>query len=354
MKGDRNRHLMGLAAFAVVIMLFPIIGNTDYALGRVIEILFFVGLCAAWNIVGGFAGQFAFSHSIYIGVGAYSAALCASKNTSPILGLIIGCAVSIALGCLIAWVANRFELPRLAFALITLAFSEIGLLYVLASDWLGGPSGLSIPFQEKSSALMLQFDSSLGYYFVVAVVAVATMAVSIGIYHSRWGLYYRCVRDNERAGSAIGVSPLRVKLHSMAVSAALTSLMGGVYGVYVGFIDPHELAGPSIIIEVILFTAVGGMGTIWGPVLGAAVLVTLSDVLREQLGSVLPPGSHVLIYGVAVVLVLLLGKEGLTPTAKAVRARLAARGARPEHADPNHFNDRPRMVPGNQGEGAQR
>lgn len=354
MSSPRQRHLGGLVLLTAVVLLFPTVAKTDYALGRVIEILFFVGLCSAWNIVGGFAGQFAFAHSIYIGAGAYAAALCADRGVSPFLGLAIGAAASVALGCLIAWMANRFELPRLAFALITLAFSEIGLLFVLTSDPLGGPSGFAIPFQEESSLAMLQFDSGAGYYFVVAAVALLTIGVSIWVYHSRWGLYYRCVRDNERAGSAIGVSPLRVKLHSMAISAALTSLMGGVYALYVGFVDPHELAGPSIIIQVILFTAVGGMGSIWGPVLGAATLVTLGDVLREQFGTALPPGSHALIYGVAVVLVLLLGKEGLVPTLAALGARVRRWLPRSDPPEAPHVEEVPTAVQGHQREGAHR
>ncbi|MEU0302908.1 branched-chain amino acid ABC transporter permease [Streptomyces sp. NPDC006175] len=326
----KRTDLVVLVLVAVVGLAFPLVFPSNYVISQGIEILFFVGVCTAWNIVGGMAGQFAFTHSIYIGCGAYAAAVCSVNGISPFLGMAIGCALSVVLGLAIAWTAARFQLPRLAFALITLAFSEIGLLCVLASDRLGGPAGFPIPFTRGESFWMLQL-SYTGYYMLVLLFTLLCLGVALTLMVTRSGYTYRCVRDNERAASAIGISTLRVKLHSMMISAALTSLIGSAYALYLGFIDPQELAGPEIMIEVILFAAVGGMGTLWGPALGAAVLVLLGNVLREEFGGVLPPGSHTFVYGSAVVLVIVLAREGLLDVLRkawrTVRGRATARTA---------------------------
>ncbi|MFD5296659.1 branched-chain amino acid ABC transporter permease [Streptomyces mutabilis] len=327
----KRSDLVVLGLIAGAGLAWPLFFPSNYAISQGIEILFFVGVCTAWNIVGGTAGQFAFSHSIYLGCGAYAAALCSVNGVSPFLGMVAGCVLSVGLGITIAWTAARFQLPRLAFALITLAFSEIGLLCVLSSDELGGPAGLPIPFTGGESLWMLQLDHT-GYFLLVLLLTLLCLGVALVLTVTRSGYTYRCVRDNERAASAIGISTLRVKLHSMAISAALTSLMGSAYALYLGFIDPHELAGPEIMIEVILFAAVGGMGTLWGPALGATVLVVLGNVLREEFGGVLPPGSHTFVYGAAVVLVIVLARQGLLEILRkawqAAWSRVSARTAR--------------------------
>ncbi|CAN5289651.1 branched-chain amino acid ABC transporter permease [soil metagenome] len=337
MTSAMRSQTIGLAVAAVVLAFVPLLVGETYTLDILIRILLFVGLCSAWNIVGGMAGQLAFSHSLYIAAGAYSVGVFANMGLSPWLGLALAVIISVALGMLIAWLSARFALPHLSFALITLAFSELGLLVVISFKSLGGPAGMSIPYTGNDNFFNYETTSDFVHYWIALVLAVLSLGIGLVLWYTRLGIQFRSVKDNERAASALGVSPLRVKVTSMSISAALTALLGGAYAMYMGFIDPHFFASPTLIIQIILFSAVGGMGTVWGPALGAVLLVPMSDFLRTQFGGTLPPGAHVVFYGIFVIVVILLARGGLLDVVQRLvrraRKRSVARGSDATGAD---------------------
>ena len=298
--------------FAVVVVASFPWWLSSYHLGIAILALLYVSLALAWNIVGGMAGQISLAHSVFIGMGAVVAtALNLRLGINLWFGLAI-CGLGAAiLGVFLALLNSRFRLAHLSFALITLAFAEIGELVVTGSDFLGGASGLFFP---KASGGLMQFDfgGGTGYLFAALALALICLVINAAILAAPLGFYLRALRDNENAAQAIGIPILRNRAVAMAISAALSSVVGTLYARYLGFVDPTQLASPTLVIEIVLIATIGGLGTPWGPLVAAAVLVPAGELLRGKLGGVLP-GLHYFLYGVLIIVVVLTSPEGLVP-----------------------------------------
>ncbi len=281
-----------------------------YYLGIATLTLVYVGLALAWNIVAGISGQMSLGHSVFVGTGALlSSALLVQLGINLWLGMIVAALVSAALAAFIAWIDFRFRLGHLSFALITLAFAEMGQLAVLGLEFLGGASGIYLP-KDSGRLLRFEFGGDRGYFFLLLLVALLCLAVNILILNRPLGYYLRAMRDNENAAQAIGISLLRNKVIAMVVSAVLSSLVGTAYARYSGFVDPYLMASPVLSVEVILVATIGGLGTVLGPMVGAAILIPIGEIIRGQLGAVLP-GLHFFIYGVLIVVVILLMPQGV-------------------------------------------
>ena len=283
--------------------------------------LIYAGLAAAWNIVGGLTGQISLAHSIFVGIGSVLAtALLLQYGINLWVGAALCALLAAITGIGIAWIDHRFKLGHLSFALITLAFAEMGELIVTGWDFVGGASGQSLP-TDTGKFLQFQFGGSHGYFWVALVLAAIALIVNLAIINAPLGYFLRAIRDNDNAAQALGVNLLRNKMIAMAISAALTALIGTAYARYATFVDPNLFASPTLTIEIVLFATIGGLGTAFGPVIGALLLVPLGEILRGQLGGVLP-GLHYFIYGAIVVAVILLLPQGIGPTlAKLIRTR---------------------------------
>ena len=178
-------------------------------------------------------------------------------------------------------------------------------------DFLGGASGLLLP-QDKGDFLAFQFGGGIGAFWVMLVLAIASILINVAILNAPLGYYLRTIRDNENAARAIGVNILRYKVAAMVISAMLSSVIGTAYVRYLTFADPYLLVSPIIIIEIVLFATVGGLGRAYVAALGALLLVPLGEILRGKLGGTLP-GLHYFIYGVVVIAVILMSPRGLLP-----------------------------------------
>lgn len=284
----------------------------SYYLHIVILALVYVALASAWNIVGGMAGQISLAHSLFIGTGAMlSTALLLKLGVNMWLGLVISAVISGVMGAMIAWIDFRFQLGHLSFVLITMAFAEMGTVIVEGWDFLGGASGLLLP-QDKGNFLAFQFGGGIGAFWVMLVLAIASILINVAILNAPLGYYLRTIRDNENAARAIGVNILRYKVAAMVISAMLSSVIGTAYVRYLTFADPYLLVSSIIVIEIVLFATVGGLGRAYGPAFGALLLVPLGEILRGKLGGTLP-GLHYFIYGVVVIAVILMSPRGLLP-----------------------------------------
>ncbi len=284
----------------------------SYYLHIVILALIYVALASAWNIVGGIAGQISLAHSLFVGMGAMvTSALFLKLGINMWLGMLIAAMLSAVMGAVIAFLDWRFRLGHLSFALVTLAFAEMGEIVVVGWDFLGGASGLFLP-RDTGKLTEFQFGGGEGVLWAMLVVSTGCILANVWILGSPLGYYLRSIRDNEQAAQAIGVRLLRNKMLAMMISAALTSIVGTVYVRYLTFADPYLLVSPVITIEIVLFATVGGLGRAWGPALGALLLVPLGEILRGKLGGVLP-GLHYFIYGLIVILVIRLSPAGLLP-----------------------------------------
>jgi len=314
-----RRRLLAAAAVLAAGLLLPVLGPAGWVNTAILTLLF-AYLCLAWNIVGGIAGQFCIGHSLFVAAGAYTSTLLSlSFGVTPWVGMIAGGAVAALIGVAIAWLSLRYELPPLSFALVTLALGMLGYLLASTLDVLGASRGLALPI--RGTPAMYQFRDDVLYYYVILAHVAAVLLFTIAVYDGRLGLYLRGIRDNERAALGIGIHVLRYKMAAMGISAFFTALGGTFYAQYLQFVEPHTFAGLTLVIEVILFTVVGGIGTIWGPLVGPLLLVPLGETLRAGLGDQ-TPGLHLFIYGVLLVTVIRFAPQGLVGLAGQVKSRI--------------------------------
>ncbi len=286
--------------------------------------MMFIYFCIAWNIVGGIAGQFCIGHSLFLAAGAYTSTLLSMHlGVTPWIGMFAGAAIAAAMGAFIAWLSFRYALPPLSFALVTIALAMLGYLALSSIDFFGASRGLSLPL--RGTPANYQFRSDTSYYIVILVLVFMALGLSTWLYGARIGLYLRAIRDNERAARAIGIPVLKYKMLAMGLSAALMAFGGTFYAQYLQYVEPRTFASISIVIEIILFTVVGSVGTLWGPVVGPLLLVPTGEWLRHTFGGSVP-GIHLLIFGMLLVLVIRFAPDGLLGGFS--RARQAWRSAR--------------------------
>lgn len=276
----------------------------------VIQILMFAYLSYCWNILGGFAGQLSFGHPLFMAVGAYTSTLLLLKlGVSPWLGMIAGALLASALGVFIGFLSFRYGVKGTYFSLVTLAFMEIARIVALNTETLGGAIGLYIPVQS-TDFFKLQFVNKSHYYYVMLGFLLLVMAITAWLAHSVTGRRLVAIRENEEAAQALGINLLRYKLFATALSAFFTAMGGTLYAQYVTFIDPNTLLNMNLAIEITIYSIVGGIGTLAGPLLGAAFLVPVAEWVRAALGQSYA-GVHLVVYGAVLMAVIRFAPNGL-------------------------------------------
>jgi branched-chain amino acid transport system permease protein len=300
---------MGALALAVAFLAIIAYILPDYGQHIFILVALYGAVALAWNILGGMAGQVSLGHALFVGVGAYTATvLYLSFGISPWIGLILGTVAGGALGAAIGYTVFRRRLWGVYFSLITLAAAEMALHIVSNLGSLGGANGLAIP--SKPDFAQLQFASKLGFCYAALGVLAVISAIVVAIDRSRLGYVFLAIRENERSAAALGIDVVQGKVMAAAVSGALAAMVGPVYANYVLFIDPESVLGISLSLDALLFSFVGGLGSLFGPLLGAIVLVPMTEFLRSMLGGRFA-GLHLVVYGVVLILVMRLAPKGL-------------------------------------------
>jgi branched-chain amino acid transport system permease protein len=283
---------------------------SSYLLHVTILILFFAFLGSAWNIVSGYAGQFSFGHSAFFGVGAYASSLLYMKSgISPWIGMLVGGILAAGLGGFIGYLTFRYKLKGACFALATFAFSEM--LRTVALNWsfTEKAMGILIPLTEGGSFQDFQFVSKLPYYYIILFMVLVVLLVSYGLDHSKLGYYFKAIKEDEEAAGSLGISILKYKITALAMSAFFTALGGTFYAQYMFYIDPDITFGINVTIEMIVRTMLGGAGTVFGPLIGSAVLESASEVMRSFLGEY--KGLHIMVYATILILVMIFFPYGL-------------------------------------------
>jgi len=277
-------------------------------LNLIIMTLYAALLGQAWNILGGFGGQFSFGHAVFFGSGAYAMAVLQVKfGWNAWAALPVALALGSAVGAFIGALSFRYGLKGSYFALVTLAFAEVFRILSNTFDFTGAGVGLMVPLKE--SAADLQFTGKAGYLYLILAFVLAGLLLTWWLKRSRYGAWLQAVRDNEDSAAALGVNVFRVKLAAIMMSGALMAAGGAFYVQLFHYIDPHLAYGPAVSVEALLGPIIGGMGTLWGPLLGAAVLHGLGEFTRGVMGDV--PGVNLMAYGVVLILMVTFLPQGI-------------------------------------------
>ena len=315
-----GRHLVAVAVLAVVLAFVPLV-LAPAQLSVAVRVLIFAILALGWNIMSGFGGMFSFGHAAYFGIGAYvSVWLLVERDVSPWIGMVVGMAVAAAFAAFVGFLALRYRLKGAYFALSTFAFAEMLRLLATNSELVNRAVGYNVPLRPESSWAFMQFEpGSANYFWIALALTVIALVVTIVFLRSRIGRFTIAVRDDEDAAAALGIPVMRTKLITIALSGAITSVAGTFYVQFYFFVDPDVAFGSSVSIQAILPAVIGGVGTIWGPVIGAAILGPLNDITATLLRNP-PPGLEflqgragldVIVYAVLLILIVLLLPQGV-------------------------------------------
>ena len=317
------KELGSIVLFVAVVACVPLVTDSGVTLNFVMMALYAALLAQAWNILGGFGGQFSFGHALFFGTGAYIQAIAQLQfGLNPWLALALAVTGSAAIGLGVGGLTFRYGLKGSYFALVTLAFAEVFRILALSVPFTGAGVGLMIPLSE--SFANMQFASRKGYLYLMLGFVAAALLVTWWLKHSRFGAYLQAVRDNEDAARAIGVNPFNVKLGAIGLSGALMGAGGAFYVQVFQYIDPGIAFGAGTSVEALVAAIVGGIGTRWGPVLGAVVLHVLADITRNMFGQL--PGINMVIYGVVLVLIVMFLPRGIGGIAASVKSFFSKRG----------------------------
>lgn len=310
----RARAVLALVAVALVAAPFY---AGDYVLSVLILCLFFAFAGQAWNIMMGFAGQLSLGHSLYVGVGAYVAAAFFVKfGVNPWIGALGAMVACTVVGAIIGFLAFRFGVGGVYFAILTIAFAEFTRIGFDHLDWLGGSGGLFITVESRGTNDLLRLRGSPTMFFYLALaLAVAGLLLSRWLLASRLGYYWRAIRENEEAAQALGIDTFRYKMIAVMLSAAMTSIAGVFFAFYYNTLFPEQIFSMARSIEIILGPIIGGLGTLAGPIVGAFVLTPLADLVTEllELAGIEIPGVKQVFYGLCLLIVVVFLPHGIWP-----------------------------------------
>ncbi|TAK44807.1 MAG: branched-chain amino acid ABC transporter permease [Betaproteobacteria bacterium] len=298
-------------------LLLPAFANS-YVLSVATLILFLAYTGQAWNVMMGFAGQLSLGHSLYVGVGAYAAAgLFFHFGIGPWAGIWLSIALCVAFGAAIGFLAFRFGISGVYFALLTIAFAEFTRIGFDHLDWTGGPGGLFIKVAQRDQIDLANFRGPPAmYYYAMLVLTAGALALCAALLRSRAGYYWQAIRENEEAAQALGINTFRWKMLAVLLSSAMTAVSGVFFAFYYNNLFPEQIFNISRSIEIILGPIIGGVGTLFGPILGAAVLTILADAITEVLAALgwEIPGIKQVFYGVVLLVVIMFLPHGIWPT----------------------------------------
>lgn len=296
-----------LAILIASLLVIPLAIGNAFVSHIFITICLFAALSTAWNIVGGFAGQMSLGHALYYGIGAYVSVIMFNMGISPWISMFFGAALAAAVGMLISYPCFRLKGPF--FSLASIAFLEVARVLSLHSTELtGGATGLMIElrlgwtwmvFRERWPALVIIFGMLL-----------LTLVVAWAIRRSRLGFYLVATRERESAARAAGVRTVKVRLIAVAISSALCAMLGTFHAMYLTFIEPAAMFSLAFSIQIAMFALIGGLGTVSGPLLGAILLVPITEWARASLGSS-ALGLHGFVYGIVLIACVLFMPNGI-------------------------------------------
>src|SRR5438477_5300953 len=303
-EANRQRWAILGVAVAVLVLSFVLLKSAYYQL-VLTQVLLWAVLSLAWSILCGYSGYFSFGHAGFWGLGAYTVALgMMYLDLTPWISIPLCIVVGGAAGAIIGY--PTFRLRGHYFALAMLAY-PLATLYVF--QWLGYQE-LTLPMKREAPLLYMQFEDPRGYVVLALGLLVVALLISLKVENSRFGMSLMAIKQNEPAAEAAGINTWRWKMLALMLSGALAAVAGGLYAVVLLVVTPEAVFGMLVSAQALILALFGGVGTLWGPVIGAVVLVPLAEGLNARLGDVLP-GIQGVVYGIAIIAIILLAPEGV-------------------------------------------
>jgi branched-chain amino acid transport system permease protein len=297
-----TKHLIGLGVLLAVGIAYPTIFPNHLTIA--ISVLLFAGWATSWDLLGGWNGQVSLGHASFVGLGAYFVAVGQSQfELAPWWTMAMAAVFAAVLGYFWGWLT--FSLRGPYFSLSTIAVAEILRLIAINEEWLsGGATGVFIAALPEPYGVDL-FSRAAQFYMALAFAA-AVIATVIVISRARFGYQLRAVREDEDSAMAAGIDPTATKLKAFMLSASLTSVGGGIYGIVLAFIEPHVIFALLLSVQIALTAIIGGRGTIWGPAVGALVLIGAGEMFRTTFAE-----ANMLICGILILVVVLFVPRGI-------------------------------------------
>ena len=313
--GDRRRFAL-ITVITVALVALPLVGSS-YLVSVATLALYLAYVGQAWNVMMGFAGQLSLGHSLYVGLGAYVAAgIFVHFGVGPWAGLWLAVAICSAAGAFIGLLAFRLRIAGVQLSLLTVAFAELARIGFDHLDWFGGPGGLFLRVADRNHIDLLGFRGPPAmYYYAMLALAAGALGVCAFLLRRRPGYYWRAIREDEVAAQALGIDTFRWKMLAVVLSSAMTAIAGVFFAFYNNSLFPEQIFGFPRSIEIILGPVIGGLGTLFGPIVGAVALVLLGDGTTEILAKagVDLPGARQVIHGLLLLLVTIYLPNGLWP-----------------------------------------
>jgi branched-chain amino acid transport system permease protein len=318
----RNQLIIGAVVFAAVATL-PHFVKDIYLQNVLILTLMYAALSQSWNILGGYCGQISLGHALYFGLGAYTTTILFVKyDISPWLGMGLGGVLSALVALALGYPC--FRLKGHYFSIATIVIAETALLLFHNWEYAGAALGLQWPFNPDSWATLQFARDKLPYFYFALGLLIVTWLVTYAIEESRWGYWWRAVKDNPEAARSLGVTVFESKMAAAAISAFFTAIGGAFYAAFVSYIDPDSVMAFRFSLLFALPAVLGGIGTLWGPAVGAAILIPVTEVTRSYAGGS-GNGLDLIIYGALIMLIALLKPEGILSLFRRAPKQEAAR-----------------------------
>lgn len=305
----RLRQFLLAVALTGLAATLPLFLTDVYTQNILVLTLMYVALAQSWNILGGYCGQISLGHTLYFGLGGYTTALAFARfGVLPWLGMPAGGVVAAVIALMLGYPC--FRLRGHYFVIATIVIAETAYLLFLNWDWAGAAVGIDLPV-SRDSWLTFQFvRSKLPYFYFALALAFVTWTVTFGFENSKWGYWWRAVKDDAVAAESLGVDVFRSKMAAAAVSAFFTAIGGGFYALFVSYINPESVMGFQFSLLIALPAVLGGVGTLWGPALGAAILIPLTELTRSYVGGS-GKGVDLIVYGALVIVIALARPDGI-------------------------------------------
>ena len=309
------RHGLVLLALAVVALLAAPYVVSNYILSVLIIVLYFAYVGQAWNLMLGFAGLLSLGHALFVGIGAYaSASLFVHFGIPPVIGVFVAVALAVAMGCLIGYLGFRFSIHGVYFALLTIAFAEFTGIMVDHTRWLGSTEGLFLPVANRSTVDLINLRGSpVMFYYVILALTAFALILCRWLLNSKLGYYWQAIREDQQAAEASGIHLFKYKMIAVAISSGLTGIAGVWYAFYYNNLFPESTFGTNRSIEMILAPIVGGVGTLFGPIVGAFILTPLGETLSALTEGFKIDGIKQFFWGLCVVIIVLFRPSGVWP-----------------------------------------